>query len=203
MFPKKFGSHLAWCILYHLKSACTWFVSYDCYDVFPFLPDVFCITRNLLAVLLGVFYIITRNVYTILPSIFCTVRVCWLYYLDHFESQEICLLYYLVICISRNMFAILTVVQRCCVKKVFLRNSQETTCAGVSFLIKLQNKFCKIFQNTFSYRTHLVVASVHFLEYFIPQEYACYIAKRVLCVGKSASYSLCILNHKKLVCNFV
>ena len=46
-------------------------------------------------------------------------------------------------------------VQRCFVKKVFLeilQNSQENTCARVSFLIKLQ---------AFSYRTLLVAASDH------------------------------------------
>ena len=60
---------------------------------------------------------------------------------------------------------------------VFLKisqNSQENTCAGVSFLIKLQKsglqhylkrdsstgEFCKIFNNTFFYRTPPVAASV-------------------------------------------
>ena len=71
------------------------------------------------------------------------------------------------------------VVQRCPVKKVFfeiLQNSQESTCARVSFLIKLEDsglqlikketlaqvlsrEFCKISKNTFSYRTPLVGAS--------------------------------------------
>ena len=75
--------------------------------------------------------------------------------------------------------ALEAVAQRCSVKKVFLeisQNSQETTCARVSFLIKLQaetcnfikNKtlaqvlFCEIWEiskNTFSYRTPPVAAS--------------------------------------------
>ena len=72
------------------------------------------------------------------------------------------------------------VVRRCCVKKVFLetsQNSQEDTCARVSFLIKFQAEssnfikketlaqvfsceFCEISKNTFSHRTPLVIASV-------------------------------------------
>ena len=71
-------------------------------------------------------------------------------------------------------------VQRCSVKTVFLessQNSQENTCARVSFLIKLQVsglqlyykrdsgtdvscEFCKIFKNTFSYRAPQVADSV-------------------------------------------
>ena len=71
------------------------------------------------------------------------------------------------------------VVQKCSVKKVFLeiwQNSQENTCARVSFLIKLQAgackfikketlaqvsscEFCKISKNTFFYSTPLVAAS--------------------------------------------
>ena len=68
--------------------------------------------------------------------------------------------------------------QRCSIKKVFLKfsqNSQENTCAGVSFLIKLQALglqlyqkgdsgkvvFCKILKNTFFYRTTLVAASAN------------------------------------------
>ena len=46
--------------------------------------------------------------------------------------------------------------QRCSVKKVFLRisqNSQENICARASFLIKLQAK------NMYSYKTPLVAAS--------------------------------------------
>ena len=63
-------------------------------------------------------------------------------------------------------------------KKVFLeisQNSQESTCARVAFLIKLQAgtckfikkealaqvsscEFCEISKNTFFYRTHLVAA---------------------------------------------
>ena len=65
------------------------------------------------------------------------------------------------------------------IKKVFLKilqNSQEDTCARVSFLIKLQDsacifikketlaqlfssKFCEISKNTFSYRPSPVAAS--------------------------------------------
>ena len=67
------------------------------------------------------------------------------------------------------------VAQRCSVKKVFseiLQSSQENTCARVSFLIKLLSllkketlaqmlscEVCKIFKNTFSYRTPPVAAS--------------------------------------------
>ena len=60
------------------------------------------------------------------------------------------------------------VAQRCSVEKVFLeilQNSQESTCARVSFLIKLQTlaqvfccEFCEISKNTFSYRTPSVAA---------------------------------------------
>ena len=49
------------------------------------------------------------------------------------------------------------VVRRCSVEKVFLemlQNSQENTCAGVSFLIKLQTSG-EIFKNTF-FTEHLV-----------------------------------------------
>ena len=70
------------------------------------------------------------------------------------------------------------VVQRCSVKKVFFKisqNSQENTCTRVSFLTKLQAwnfikketlaqvfscEFCEISINTFSYRTPLMNASV-------------------------------------------
>ena len=78
------------------------------------------------------------------------------------------------------------VVQRCSVKRVFLKNSkdsQENTCARVSFLIKLQTsgydfikketpaqvlscEFCEIFKNTFFYRTLPVAASVDALHHF-------------------------------------
>ena len=69
------------------------------------------------------------------------------------------------------------VARRCSVKKVFLeilRNSQENTCARVSFLIKLQAcnfikketlaqvfscEFCKISKNAFYYRTPRMAAS--------------------------------------------
>ena len=55
---------------------------------------------------------------------------------------------------------------KCSVKKVFLeilQNSQENTCARVSFLIKLQVsgcEFCEISKNTFFHRTPLIAASV-------------------------------------------
>ena len=65
--------------------------------------------------------------------------------------------------------------RRCSVRKMFLemsQNSQENTCARVSFLIKACNfikkealaqvfscKFCEILKNTFLYRTPLVAAS--------------------------------------------
>ena len=67
------------------------------------------------------------------------------------------------------------VAQTCSVKKVFLeisQNSQENTCARVSFLIKLQALgkketlaqvfscvICEISKNTFFYGTPLVAAS--------------------------------------------
>ena len=71
------------------------------------------------------------------------------------------------------------------VKKVLLeisQNSQENTCVGVSFLIKLQGsglqlykkgdsgtgaflEFCDISQNTYSYRTPLVAASLTYQGY--------------------------------------
>ena len=71
------------------------------------------------------------------------------------------------------------VARRCSVKKVFSeisKNSQENTCARVSFLIKLPAEacnfikretlgqvfsceFCKISKNTFPYRTPSVSAS--------------------------------------------
>ena len=73
------------------------------------------------------------------------------------------------------------VAQRCSVKMVLLKfsqNSQENTCAEVSFLIKLQAEacnfikketlaevfsceFCAIYENTFFYRTPPVAASAH------------------------------------------
>ena len=60
------------------------------------------------------------------------------------------------------------VVQRCSVKKAFLeisQNSQESTCARVSFYIKevhaqaFSCEFCEIFKNTFSHRAPPVAAS--------------------------------------------
>ena len=76
-----------------------------------------------------------------------------------------------------------SVVRRCSVKKMLLKlsqNSQENTCAGVSFLIRLQAsacnlikkktlsqvfscKFCEISKNTFFYRTPSVAVSSIFL----------------------------------------
>ena len=62
------------------------------------------------------------------------------------------------------------VVRRCSVKKVFLeisQNSQETTCARVSFLIELQVSgkvfscdFCEISKSTYSYKTPPMAASL-------------------------------------------
>ena len=72
------------------------------------------------------------------------------------------------------------VVQTCFVRKMFLeisQNSLENTCARVSFLINFQAsacnllkkrlltqvfsyEFCEISENTFSYRTPLVDASI-------------------------------------------
>ena len=64
------------------------------------------------------------------------------------------------------------VVRGCSVKKVFLeisQNSQENTCASVSFLMKKETlaqvfscEFCEISKNTFSYRTPPVAASGYF-----------------------------------------
>ena len=64
-----------------------------------------------------------------------------------------------------------TAVRRCSVKMVFLeilQNSQENTCARVSFSIKketlaqmLSCEFCKISKNTFYYATPLVAPSVY------------------------------------------
>ena len=93
------------------------------------------------------------------------------------------------IMISSIMFC---VAQRCSVKKLFLKisqNSQENTCARVSFLIKLQAQacnfiiketlaqvffceFCEISQNIFSYRTPPVAASVLFFSW---RDYIIYI----------------------------
>ena len=65
-------------------------------------------------------------------------------------------------------------------KKVFLEislNSQENTCARVSFLIKLtlelvfSCEFCEISKNTFFYRTPLVAAFVGFNELY----WLCYV----------------------------
>ena len=75
------------------------------------------------------------------------------------------------------------VVQRCPVKKVFLeisQNSQENTCARVSFLRKLQAikeetltqvfscEFCEISKNTFLHGTPLVAASGEWQKYAPP-----------------------------------
>ena len=62
------------------------------------------------------------------------------------------------------------VVQRCSVKKMFLeisQNSQENTCARVSFKKDTSAQvfpceFCAISGNTFFHRTPLVTASVRF-----------------------------------------
>ena len=77
------------------------------------------------------------------------------------------------------LFSPEAVAQRCFVNKVFLKisqNSQENTCARVSFLIKMQSwglqlyskrdsgtgtcEFCKISKNTCSYRTPPKAASI-------------------------------------------
>ena len=79
------------------------------------------------------------------------------------------------------------VAQRCSVKKVFLeilQNSQENTCARVSFLIKLQAtllkealaqefscEFCEISKNANFYRTASVAASVAKLQQFIGRNF--------------------------------
>ena len=80
------------------------------------------------------------------------------------------------------------VVQRCSVKKMFLeisQNSQENTCAGDSFLVKLQAcnfikketlaqvfscEFCEISKNTFFHRTPLVAVSA-FLNSHVSQRF--------------------------------
>ena len=67
------------------------------------------------------------------------------------------------------------VVQRCSVKQVLLKisqNSRENTCARVSFLINFIKKealvqffsceFCEIFKNNYFYKTPMVAASVLF-----------------------------------------
>ena len=72
----------------------------------------------------------------------------------------------------------------CSVRKLFLeisQNSQESTCVGVSFLMKsyrpeackfvkketptqvLSFEFCEVFKNTFFCKTPLVAASVEFI----------------------------------------
>ena len=56
---------------------------------------------------------------------------------DLLKTLFICRLYYLVVCTINKE----AVTQRCSVKKVFLeisQNSQENTCARVSFFIKLR-----------------------------------------------------------------
>ena len=63
------------------------------------------------------------------------------------------------------------VVRRCSVKKLLieiLQNSQENTCARVSFSVKKETltqmfscEFCEISKNTFYYRTPLLAASVY------------------------------------------
>ena len=87
---------------------------------------------------------------------------------NHYTRNQGCFLHFLVVLtLPRSSH------QRCFVKKVFLEvslNSQENTCARVSFLAKFQAacnfikkenlpqvfscKFCEISKNTFSYRTH-------------------------------------------------
>ena len=64
--------------------------------------------------------------------------------------------------VSLTLLQTQAIVRRCSVKMVFLeisQNSQESTCARDSFLIKLQ-ALGKISKGTFFYRTPPVVASV-------------------------------------------
>ena len=73
----------------------------------------------------------------------------WLYV--HYSSENV----------SGLMLKIEAVVRRCSAEKVFLeisQNSQENTCASISFLIKLQA--WGISKYAFFYRTPLVAASV-------------------------------------------
>ena len=77
-------------------------------------------------------------------------------------------------CINLKILQIQTeaVVQRCSIKQVFLKiwqNSQENTCARVSFLIKLQAEaqaqvfsceFCEFFKNICFHKKPTVAASV-------------------------------------------
>ena len=94
--------------------------------------------------------------------------------LDNFRKNVYC-----EVAISSSLRYIEAVAKRCSVKIVFLeisQNSQENTCARVSFIIKLQAsacnfikketlaqvfscEFCEISKNTFSYRTPPVAAS--------------------------------------------
>ena len=105
--------------------------------------------------------------------------------------------------IVKNIFLLLTseaVARRCSVKKVLLeisQNSQENTCARVSFLIKLQascnfikketlaqvfsSEFCEISKNTFSYRAPLVAASV--LSEILPSKFLVLLIKCSASVG--------------------
>ena len=68
------------------------------------------------------------------------------------------------------MFHVEAVIRRCSVKKAVLeisQNSQENTCARVSFLIKLilthvlSCEFCEISKNNFLHGTPLVAVSFH------------------------------------------
>ena len=95
-----------------------------------------------------------------------------------FPSEPILLCIDSIILLRTPRLAREGVAQRCYVKKVFLeifQNSQENTCARVSFLIKLKAcnfikigllvqvfscEFCEVSKNTISYRTPLVAASV-------------------------------------------
>ena len=97
-----------------------------------------------------------------------------------------------------------SILQRCSVKKVFLeilQNSQQNTCARVSFLITLQAEvcnfikketlaqvfsceFCKISKTTFSHRTPPMAASADNINFFDSQ-----LMQQVLIVEKL--YKVC------------
>ena len=96
--------------------------------------------------------------------------------------------------------------QRCSVEKVYLefvQNSQENTCARISFLIKLQacacnfvkkenltqvfsSEFCEIFMNTFSYRTPLQCC-------FWSSQYFCYFPNSDSRISWSISFKFSVI----------
>ena len=112
-----------------------------------------------------IFAIVTRST---CAGVFCC---------EHCEIfRNICLEEHLWAAASR-VFLLEAVVQRCSVKKVFLKisqDSQENTCSRVCFLNKvtsltlqlyqketlaqvLSNEFCEIFKNIFFFTEHLLV----------------------------------------------